>query len=77
MRSAFQTTGELRENLVVKKATWRRWAPAGETLEAMRMALRSHWVEATHATSHPYWPEPARWLHRPAYHLTSGGRLIR
>ncbi len=52
-------------------------AAAVRHLEAMRVALRSHWVEATHATAHPYWPEPARWLHRPAYHFTSGGRLIR
>jgi hypothetical protein len=62
---------------VVKKTTWQRWAPAGETIEAMRSALCSHWVAATHSAPHPYWPEPANWQHRQAYHFTSGGRLIR
>lgn len=58
---------------MVKKATFRRWSPSNETIEAMGTALCSHWL-ASHAIAHsPFWPRPLSWLH----HLTSGGRLMR
>lgn len=63
---------------MVKKTTWRRWSPTPETIDAMRTALGSHWVMATHAAPQtPFWPAATPWLKRQAYHFASGGRLIK
>jgi hypothetical protein len=54
------------------RETWRLWEPPGETLEAIRDVLTSHWNAAKTQKERLFWPGATNWWHQQALSIRAG-----
>jgi poly(3-hydroxyalkanoate) synthetase len=63
------------------RANWPLWHPPDDTLETIARVVAEHWNAAKSYHERSFWPTARSWLREQAtataYHLTSGGKLIK